>query len=171
MSEFLNAISLRQPGVYWIANGTNPLINYDLPAPPWLLDKPIAIHTSKEYDEGADSWIRSRFPELKWPAFDHRVHGKIIAVTKLVAIIAKHERLIEHPRVITVAQALRDRIVTAEDLRWLTDEYGWVCRETMHFAKPIPARGYPRVWSVPRELMGMVTAQFETARRSKAGAA
>lgn len=167
--DVLNALSVRQPWAHWMAACVDPIINRDWPAPPWLLDKPLALHTSKEYDEGGDSWIRSKFPELKWPVVDHRVHGKIIAVTHLVACIAKHERLIEAPRVITVAEALRNRIVTAEDLRWLTDEYGWVCRHTVRFAKPVNARGYPKVWSVPREVMGTVTAQFEACR--KAGAA
>lgn len=168
MPDLLYALTLHQPWAHWMANGTKPIENRSWPPPPWLIGKPLCLHAGKTYDEEGDAWIKSHFPALKWPVVDHRVKGQIVAVGELVGVMAKHERLHEHPGISTPKDLIAKGLVRPDDLHWFFGEYGWVLRNVVQLPRPVVCRGFQKVWNVPSELVPLVTSQFEAGKAKAA---
>lgn len=164
----LFGLTEHQPWGSLIAEKLKPIENRDWPPPPRLIGSDedlVAIHAGKQYDKEGEEWVRQHFPELKWPApVEYSRASAILAVAQVAHVIARTKRNVEHPRVIYAGDALERGLVTVEQLRWFTGEYGWVFGEVVKLPTPVPCRGMQKLWRVPSELLPQVRQQFRAAR-------
>jgi len=90
--------------------------------PHWMIGARIAIHAGKH------------FGVSEWP-----VHVPML-----------HERA--YPRGVVLAVATIADVVTTHDSKWFVGPYGWVLRDVVRLARPVPAKGAQGLWRLPPDV-------------------
>jgi hypothetical protein len=130
-------LTVHQPWADLISDGYKHIENRSWRPPDHLIGHFIAIHAGKVYDPLAAIIVRQRFgiPVKCDPEIQL---GAIVAVARLEAI------------------------VTDSEDPWFYGPYGWVLRDITSI-EAVPCRGAQRLWSLPRETLHQVRANFKKA--------
>jgi hypothetical protein len=160
----LDALTVHQPWANEIAIGNKPIENRDWPPPPWLIGKALAIHAGKTYDYDGGKWIREHFPNLPHQVHDSELpFGAIVAVALVSGFVAT-EAGGAPPGILSWAQMEARGFLKPEHGRWFFGVYGWVFGRVVKLPRPVPARGYQKLWKVPTDVFQQVKVQFEAAK-------
>lgn len=118
----MKAISIRQPWAYAIF-----YLGKDIENRTWrtAYRGPLLIHASKRWSTYGHSWLVSHM-RLDVPHRDKHVLGAIIGMVDLVGCIS------------------------FSGSRWFQGPYGWVLKSPLLFEEPVPYRGMPGLFDVPK---------------------
>lgn len=179
----LRAVTLTQPwcglmaaGIKLIENRNRPMIKRD------HIGKLIALHASREIDEGVYKRIEEIAPSLfvrryfgeagdsedftdsEWYRLS-RITGAIIAVAELADIIAipRGEDVTDPALNREFHAALRRGTVAEGQRRWYFQRVGYVLRNVRPIRKPPAIRGFQGFWTVRADVAADVRAQLKAA--------
>ncbi len=161
------AISLTQPwgglvvlGIKRVENRRRKLI------PERLYNRPIAIHATREVDEGAYERVEARRPDLfagwsredpsSWPAWYRltRVTGAIIGVCDVTGLLCRQKV----PGIVYRDASTGDLFDDADQRRWLELDLAYVLAAARALTVPVRCRGWQGLWTIPLELQRQIVA-------------
>jgi len=132
----------------------------------------FAIHASREIDSAVYSRIRDLAPELfrgpgcaeirtemPWYALS-RVTSAVIGVARIDKVLEggwNAESIREFADTISFSDG---SLLGHEQLRWFFGPVGYLTREAVAIAKPVPCRGQLGFWTLPDDVCNAVTAQL-----------
>ncbi|HEX2679548.1 MAG TPA: hypothetical protein VHM19_23020 [Polyangiales bacterium] len=122
-----------------------------------LVGQRFALHAGEHYDYDGLAFIKRTLGVGKLP--EDSVAGVVFATTKLIGWVetgtaAAHK----WGAIASVAEAAH-----AIDSPWLFGPVGWVLEDTRRLAKPVPCRGFQRLWNLPADVEARVIEQMGAA--------
>jgi hypothetical protein len=129
---------------------SKPIENRGWPPPDWVLGQRIAIHAGMIVDDaGTQATILNR---CGWPTPGSPKHFYDMGVIG-VATVKNFFRSYEE-----VAHALGPAAAV-----WWIGEYAWHLTDRIALAKPVPCKGFQKLWNLPTEVERQVLEQFKEA--------
>jgi hypothetical protein len=132
------------------------------------IGKRFAIHASREIDEPTYERIGEIAPELQrhpdergtpWYALS-RITSAIIAVATLDKILHGWDEgaIRDHANTISFSDG---RPLGPEQIRWFFGPIGYVLRDVVALAAPVPCRGWQGFWTLPDNIEHDLVEQLE----------
>lgn len=147
MAEPMRALSIKQPWLHAIVNGTKRVENRHWAPPQWAIGATIGLAASKRFDWDA------QFPAgniAQWAAPDRVPLGAVVAVAR---IAAAHDPAAP----CGTSQAHGHRACSP----WaLPGQWHWVLAEVRALADPVPCRGMLGLWRLPEDVEKAVREQL-----------
>lgn len=150
------ALTLWQPWAWAILHlpedVAKPVENRDWMPPRGVIGTRIALHGGKAYDAAA----RHSIAGVNMDAYialagDTRRFGMgILGTVRLVGVVAQ-----ERGKLVIVAGSWGE----ASEARcrpWFVGRYGWVLDQRRVFERPVPCRGFQKLWTVPDDVAARV---------------
>jgi hypothetical protein len=142
----MKAITVKQPWASLIIRGGKEIENRD-----WYtgIRGIVAVHSSAKLErremEDACGMMRGFVPHFSAERFELDVFptGVILGTVEIVDC------------------------VTASDSPWFVGDFGWVLRNPVAFAQPIPCRGALKFWDIPEHLLEGMREQWRLAKAAK----
>jgi len=131
-------LTLYQPWAWAIAEGYKKIENRPWAPPPSVLANKsfIAIHAGVKYDHDGFHFLSDRLG-LRVPY--NVVQGAIVCVARL------------------------DGVVTESDDPCFFGPFGWVLKDVVRLARPVPARGFQKLWGLKPETLEAVRDEYRAA--------
>ena len=149
----MRALTLFQPWGWAVVAGHKLVENRPWPPPRNMIGVPFAVHAGKRYDWNGEVAIAAAGVTMADgdPAFDAR--GAVIG-------IATVERVVRTNATPGFDEA-HPGTLTDDQRRWYFGPYGWVLRDVVRLADPVPCRGFQMYWTLPADVEAQVRRQME----------
>lgn len=142
------AITLWQPWAWAMGIGLKRVENRPWEPPASLIGERFALHAGNKWDRASSRLLAKLVKDGDPPPPEQGdvVHGAIVAITRLVAVV-------------TTEEAAR-RIGGRDQARWFFGPYGWIVEDTVTLPEPVKCRGYQKLWNIPAETEKAVFRQY-----------
>lgn len=137
----MRALTLHQPWAFAVAHLGKDVENRTWRPPEQVIGVRIAIHAGRKFDTDTLPWFFGR-GLINVPLTP--VLGAVVA-TAVVAGVAEHADSVWFSGSVGAF--------------WFTGPIGWVLRDVVALAEPVPCRGAQGLWTVPNDVEQRVTAQ------------
>lgn len=154
----MRALTLTQPwaglvasGIKRVENRPRRMIN------PRDFGKRFAIHASREIDTSTFDRIYDLAPELHHDLADTREKAhwhQLARVTSAIIGVATLDK--------AIASSMEARLLGDAQARWYFGPIGYVLRDVVALAEPVPCRGWQGFWCVAEEHEAAVRRQLAT---------
>jgi len=150
-----------EPGARW---AYKPIENRSWPPPDWLLGRYLALHAGKHWDDDGLAHIRRAAhdaPGLRAMPGSAADHPQM-AIVSVVRVLGYLER----GKGVTAAPGFEpDEISDGIDLdTWWFGQFGWIVDEATLLARPVPCRGFQKLWTVREDIAAIVRDGWKAAR-------
>lgn len=140
----MKALTLWQPWAWAVAAGHKPIENRPWPPPARAIGSRIAIHAGRRWDDAGALAISRNLGELAdLPAM--HVRGAVIGVATIQFCFMSND----------IISDLGD-----DQRRWFTGPYGWFLTDVIQLERPVPCRGFQKLWSLPSAVEAEVLRQL-----------
>lgn len=179
----MKALTLHRPWDRFVASGQKRPENRPWAPPLKMLNETIAIHAGKFFDVEAAAWIQKllRLPAMPQP---HDHPEGIIGTARIAGWCdftpatlpdppgavgwegPREEVLgpmtgIEHTELNPTGHRDVPLIITEQDSQWMFGPVCWFLRDAVLLAKPVPCRGFQKLWNIPADVELKLTAALE----------
>lgn len=151
----MKALTVHRPWDHALLNGKT-VENRRWKPPRDLVGQRFALHAGHHYDYEGAPLIKRTLGVLELPS---TVAGVVFATTRLVGWIeldSAHVRKTGLGALCSSAEA-----AVGFDSPWLFGPVGWVLEETRALARPVPCRGFQKLWTLPDAARARVLEQLE----------
>lgn len=152
----IRALTLHQPWAHVVASGVKLIENRPWLPPAGLHGKIFAIHAGMTYNK-PDAWTLGELTNESDPPIPERnelVFGAVIAMARL--------------RCVTFSKDEARYLLGDNQARWWFGPYGWVLQDIVRLPRPVPCRGYQKLWRLSQEDLVAVMEQLNDAREEAA---
>lgn len=120
-----------------------------------LVGQRFALHAGEHYDYDGLAFIKRTLGVGSLP--EESIAGVVFATTKLIGWveIGTAAALKQGEPIASTAEAAR--VIGSP---WLFGPVGWVLEDTRRLAKPVPCRGFQRLWHLPTDVLARVLEQL-----------
>jgi hypothetical protein len=150
----MRALTLWQPWGWAIVAGHKPVENRPWPPPRNMVGEPFAIHAGKRWHEdGADAI-------LDLIGLDEFPNDPMVKAAGAVIGMATVDRVVRSNATAGFDDAHPGTLTDYERL-WYFGPFGWVLRDVVRLAEPVPCRGFQMFWTLPAQVEAKVRSQVE----------
>lgn len=143
-----------------------PVENRNWRAPARAIGQRVAVHAGKKLD--ADSFEAVFLPPGFGPVVSPYRNAKgfpfgaVVGVATLDRVIGPLEGSVFYDERIdgVPAATIASWGLDPDGLRWFVGRFGWVFRDRMHLAEPVPCAGAQGLWTLPNDIERAVLAQI-----------
>lgn len=132
------ALTLWRPWARIVCTGEKRIENRPWAPPLKMLGKTIAIHAGVRMDLDSEPWISST---LGYDVLKMEHAQGIVGHATLVGWCDAKGNVLQE-----ISGAYIRRDLTARDREWLVGPFGWMFRDAHLIQKPIPIRGFQKLW-------------------------
>lgn len=151
------ALTLSRPWAAIVAAGRKRVENRSWAPPRGLVGNDLALHAGKGWDRDGQTWIDEHFGKEAYGDLPFMEHSVIVAVAKLFTFVYKD---------VDEAAPVSIHVMTPEDRMWFFGDVGWILRDIRRLPRPVPCRGYQRLWALPFGVERDVKAQLDELGRA-----
>lgn len=160
----MRALTLTQPWAGLVASGIKLVENRPRKMiRPDDFGKRFAIHASREIDQAVYDRIRELAPELRTGSHpDVAPWYRLSRITSAVIAVATLDGVVGSPSALRNPGTLANAIAPLADdqRRWFFGPIGYVLRDVVALAEPVPCRGWQGFWCVDEATEVKVRAQL-----------
>lgn len=147
----MKALTLWQPWAWAVAAGHKPIENRPWPPPSGTVGQRIALHAGKIWDRARADSVLELSGELYFPP-EARTGGAIVGFATIVGYVCDG--------VCANSGRLRRELLDADEVRWYFGPFGWVLRDPIALERPVPCRGFQKLWELPGAVEAEVLRQL-----------
>lgn len=154
----MKALTVHRPWDYALLNG-KAVENRPWKPPAALVGERFALHAGHHYDYDGAKIIKDRLGLVGPIPLTHP--GMVFATVKLVGWVELDTAGARKAGLGTLASHAEAAVGIGSP--WLTGPVGWVLAELRALERPIPCRGFQRLWALPAAVEARVFEQLEAA--------